>query len=89
MILSDNESLAEWAPSNVFVKQKHSDSLFSKHEETDLDPRDFIEVSLVERTESVELFSDSSLEEADEVIEPLQPLEPIEDEQAKDACGDW
>ena len=68
MILSDNESLAEWAPSNVFVKQKHSESMFSKHEETDLDPRDFIEVSLVERSESVELFSDSSLEAGDDFI---------------------
>ena len=88
MILSDSESLAEWAPSNVFVKQKRSESLFSKHEETDLDPRDFIEVSLVERTEGVELFSDSSLEEADEALEPLQPLEPIEDEQAKELPQD-
>ena len=51
MILSDNEPLAEWAPNSVFVKQKHSESLFSKHEETKLDPRDFIEVSLAERKE--------------------------------------
>ena len=72
MILSDSESLAEWAPSNVFVKQKHSEASFSKHEETELDPRGFIEASLAERTERVELVSDSSLEEAEEVIEPLQ-----------------
>ena len=88
MILSDNESLAEWSPSNVFVKRKHSEALFSKHEETELDPRDFVEVSLAERTERVELVSDSSLEEAEEVIEPLQPLEPIEDEQAKESPQD-
>ena len=86
--MSDNESLAEWAPSNVFVKQRHSESLFSKHEETDLDPRDFVEVSLAERTERVELVSDSSVEEADEVIEPLQPLEPLEDESAKELPQD-
>ena len=88
MILSDNEPLADWAPSSVFVKQKRSEALFSKHEETELDPRGFIEASLAERTESVELGSDSSVEEADEVIEPLQPLEPIEDEQAKELLQD-
>ena len=88
MILSDNESLAEWSPSSVFVKQKHSESLFSKHEETNLDSRDFIEVSLAERKERVELVSDSSLEEAEEVIEPLKPLEPLEDEQAKELPQD-
>ena len=86
--MSDNESLAEWSPSSVFVKQKHSESLFSKHEETNLDSRDFIEVSLAERKERVELVSDSSLEEAEEVIEPLQPLEPLEDEQAKELSQD-
>ncbi len=86
--MSDSESLAEWAPSNVFVKQKHSEASFSKHEETELDPSGFIEASLVERTESVELGSDSSVEEVDEVIEPLQPLEPIEDEQAKELPQD-
>ena len=62
--------------------------MFSKHEETELDPRDFVEVSLAERTERVELVSDSSLEEAEEVIEPLQPLEPLEDEQAKELPQD-
>ena len=67
MILSDNEPLADWAPSSVFVKRKRSEALFSKHEETELDPRDFVEVSLAERTERVELVSDSSLEEAEEV----------------------
>ena len=86
--MSDNESLAEWSPSSVFVKQKRSEALFSKHEETELDPRDFVEVSLAERTERVELVSDSSLEEAEEVIEPLQPLEPLEDEQAKELPQD-
>ena len=86
--MSDNEPLAEWAPSNVFVKQKHSESLFSKHEETNLDSRDFIEVPLAERKERVELVPDSSLEEAEEVIEPLQPLEPLEDEQAKELPQD-
>ena len=88
MILSDNEPLADWAPSSVFVKQKRSEALFSKHEETELDSRDFVEVSLAERTERVELVSDSSLEEAEEVIEPLQPLEPLEDEQAKELPQD-
>ena len=86
--MSDNEPLAEWAPSNVFVKQKHSESLFSNHEETNLDSRDFIEVPLAERIERVELVSDSSLEEAEEFIEPLQPLEPLEDEQAKELPQD-
>ena len=42
MILSDNEPLADWAPSSVLVKQKRSEALFSKHEETELDPSDFI-----------------------------------------------
>ena len=88
MTLSDNESLAEWSPSSVFVKQKRSEALFSKHEETELDPRDFVEVSLAERTERVELVSDSPLEKAEEVIEPLQPLEPLEDEQAKELPQD-
>ena len=88
MILSDSEPHAEWAPSNVFVKQKRSEVLFSKHEETELDPSDFIEVSLAERTERAELVSDSSVEQVDEVIEPLQPLEPIEDEQAKELPQD-
>ena len=78
MTLSDSEPQAEWAPSYVFVKLKHSEAAFSMHDETELDPRDFVEVSLAERTERVELVSDSSLEEAEEVIEPLQPLEPLE-----------
>ena len=82
--MSDNEPLADWAPSSVFVKQKRSEALFSKHEETELDPRDFVEVSLAERKERVELVSDSSLEEAEEVIEPLQPLQPIQEEQEKE-----
>ena len=86
--MSDNEPLADWAPSSVFVKQKRSEALFSKHEETELDPRDFVEVSLAERTERVELVSDSPLEKAEEVIEPLQPLEPLEDEQAKELPQD-
>ena len=86
--MSDNEPLADWAPSSVFVKQNRSEALFSKHEETELDPRGFIEVSLADRTERVELVSDSSVEQVDEVIEPLQPLEPIEDEQAKELPQD-